>query len=76
MPRPFTISDLENGNYPWHEVLEAKPVCPNCGGHIPNNDTPGLYPGALSRKDNETEICSACGVGEAMDDYIKGDETQ
>jgi hypothetical protein len=32
----------------------------------------GKYPGALSRLDNETEICSACGTDEAMQDYFKG----
>ncbi len=42
------------------------PVCPSCNGYIPNNETPGAYPGALSRKDNLTEICSACGVHEAL----------
>lgn len=44
------------------------PVCPACGGYIPNNDTPGAYPGALSRRDNETEICSECGQREAFED--------
>lgn len=44
---------------------EAK-RCPICDGWIPNNDSPGAYPGALSRKDNKTEICSECGVMEAM----------
>ena len=47
-------------------MSEPFPVCPTCGGYIPNNDTPGAYPGALSRKDNLTEICSACGTAEAM----------
>ncbi len=42
------------------------PICPNCNGFIPNNQTPGAYPGAISRKDNKTEICSDCGVYEAM----------
>ncbi|MEL0287210.1 MAG: hypothetical protein VXA34_00980 [Gammaproteobacteria bacterium] len=44
------------------------PICPICDGFIPNNLTPGLYPGALSRRDNETEICSECGQNEAMFD--------
>jgi hypothetical protein len=42
------------------------PICPSCGGFIPNNQYPGKYPGALSRKDNKTEICSACGTREAL----------
>jgi len=37
-------------------------VCPVCG------QTYDGYP-ALSRKDNETEICPDCGFREAMDDY-------
>lgn len=46
-------------------------LCPSCkDSWIPNNETPGAYPGALSRKDNKTEICSECGVMEAIEDYI------
>lgn len=41
-------------------------ICPRCEGYIPNNMTPGLYPGALSRTDDKTEICSACGEEEAL----------
>jgi hypothetical protein len=40
--------------------------CPRCAGFIPNNDTPGAYPGALSRLDNTTEVCSQCGEDEAI----------
>lgn len=40
--------------------------CPRCGGMIPNDSQPGLYPGALSRDDNRTEVCSACGLDEAL----------
>ena len=43
--------------------------CPSCDGYIPNNITPGAYVGAISRKDNKTEICSACGLVEAMADF-------
>lgn len=42
------------------------PECPRCGGYIPNDVTPGAYPGALSRVDNKTEICSQCGNAEAI----------
>jgi len=52
-------------------MTEPFPVCPTCGGYIPNNHTPGAYPGALSRKDNQTEICSACGTAEALAGYIR-----
>jgi hypothetical protein len=40
--------------------------CPRCGGGVPNDETPGAYPGAISRWDNKTEICSQCGSDEAM----------
>jgi hypothetical protein len=42
------------------------PICPSCDEFIPNNETPGAYMGAISRKDNKTEICSACGTREAL----------
>ena len=48
-------------------------ICPRCGGGVPNDMTPGLYIGALSRWDNDTEICSECGVAEAMLDFAHGE---
>lgn len=50
-----------------------KPICPRCGGFIPNNNNPGAYPGALSRLDNKTEICSECGEQEALENYYDGE---
>ena len=47
------------------------PICPTCSGYIPNNETPGLYSGAISRLDNKTEICSACGTIEALRDFFR-----
>lgn len=44
--------------------------CPTCDGYIPNNDNPGAYPGALSRRDNKTEVCSECGMTEALEDFM------
>lgn len=44
-------------------------TCPRCLGFIPNNWMPGAYPGALSRYDNHTIICSSCGTDEAMNQY-------
>lgn len=44
--------------------------CPTCDGYIPNNDNPGAYPGALSRRDNKTEVCSECGQVEAIEDFL------
>lgn len=43
-----------------------EPICPRCGGFIPNDITPGKYPGAISHHDNSTEICSACGDEEDL----------
>ncbi len=41
-------------------------VCPRCEGFIPCNELPGKYPGAISRVDDLTEICSDCGTEEAI----------
>lgn len=52
-------------------------LCPRCNSsQIPNNETPGAYPGALSRVDNKTEICSSCGTDEALEDYFTKSLTQ
>ena len=48
-------------------------LCPRCGGSIPNNVTPNAYPGARSRVDNETMICSPCGRDEAMFNFTNRD---
>jgi len=47
-------------------------VCPRCLGDVPNTAYRGQYPGALSRADNETEVCSDCGTDEAMQDFFEG----
>lgn len=39
-------------------------LCPRCKTII-------VGPPALSRKDNKTEICSMCGVDEALEDFIR-----
>jgi len=44
--------------------------CPICDGAIPNEEQEGEYPGATSRFDNKTEICSACGTAEALMEAI------
>ena len=57
--------------------MKELPICPKCSGYIPNNENPGAYSGALSRVDNKTEICSACGMEEALADYFGvPDETE
>ena len=47
-------------------------MCPRCGGMIPDALNPGAYPGALSRWDTATEICSDCGLQEAVLDHRNG----
>lgn len=49
----------------------AEHTCPKCLGGIPNNLERGKYPGALSRIDNTTMICSDCGTQEALEDYTR-----
>jgi hypothetical protein len=46
-------------------AVNLRKPCPRCGGPIPNAAHEGQYPGALSRTDNQTEVCSACGAAEA-----------
>lgn len=53
--------------------MKVPNVCPRCWTNwIPSNESPGGYPGALSRADNKTEICSQCGDAEALEDYYEG----
>lgn len=47
-------------------------TCPRCFGGIPNDLCRGQYPGALSRTDNQTYICSECGEQEALEDWLMG----
>ena len=42
-------------------------TCPRCLGAIPREGQRGAYPGALSRTDNVTEVCSNCGTMEAIE---------
>jgi len=49
--------------------LAVDHICPRCGGAVPNYDDKGRYPGALSRTDNHTEICSRCGTMEALENF-------
>jgi len=66
------ITELEHSPVEYYEWFWTKaPECPSCGGFIPNNENPGAYMGAISRKDNKTEICSACGTIEAIADFYE-----
>ena len=47
--------------------------CPICMNWIPTNSERGEHSGALSRFDDSTEICSACGTAETMLDLQLGD---
>lgn len=51
-------------------TVHTYPVCPRCSGWIPNNIKPGEYPGATSRTDNKTEVCSDCGSREAIEQMM------
>lgn len=71
------VIETLDGAYPvkFVDALEIEfddeHTCPRCKGGIPNDARRGEYMGALSRRDNETIICSACGDAEAMDDFEK-----
>ena len=55
----------------FEAIINANyPRCPRCNGFIPNNETPGAYMGAISRRDNKTEICSNCGTNEGLEDFF------
>lgn len=54
--------------------MKKSEKCPICGGAIPNALHEGEYAGALSRVDNETEICSECGFMEAMQGFTRSIE--
>lgn len=41
--------------------------CPRCNQGIPSDENEGQYPGAISRTDNETEVCSSCGTFEGLE---------
>lgn len=45
----------------WRKNADLPGDCPRCGESLPVG-----YHGAMSRVDNKTEICSACGTDEAL----------
>jgi RNA polymerase subunit RPABC4/transcription elongation factor Spt4 len=49
------------------KMIEKIKICPICKKHY-------FGYGATSRKDNKTEICSSCGVKDAMEEYRKYNE--
>ena len=48
------------------ELMKLMGICPKCK----REDV--MKTPALSRIDNETEICSNCGIAEALSDHILG----
>lgn len=52
----------------YREDYDELVICPRCQDNL----LPQGYPGAISRIDNETEICSPCGTDEGMRDYFDG----
>lgn len=46
-----------------HATFKICPVCPICGEEYSD-------PPAISRKDNKSKICTNCGTGEALMDFI------
>jgi len=57
---------------PMKPVTDDGHTCPRCKGGIPSNEHRGEYPGALSRFDNKTYVCSSCGMNEAMWQFSTG----
>lgn len=43
--------------------------CPRCSQGIPSTEDIGKYPGAMSRWNSAIEICSKCGVEEALAEF-------
>lgn len=60
------VEQSEPGEYVPTENLLKDP-CPRCLGPIPSLEYAGMFPGAMSRTDNKTEICSNCGTQEAIE---------
>lgn len=68
-PESLRITNPDGSLVGDNDKPEQFRECPRCTHFIPNDDTPGAYPGAISRLDNKTEICSSCGVEEALLEY-------
>ncbi|MCP4125243.1 MAG: hypothetical protein GY751_26220 [Bacteroidetes bacterium] len=50
--------------------MNRNEFCPICDGAVPSEEYKGQFPGALSRYDNNEEICSLCGMAEAMTPFF------
>ena len=58
----------------WSAEMPEDPHerCPICFDYIPSNANPGAHRGATSRYDDETEICSDCGMAESAVSAYEG----
>lgn len=68
----FVSLSSTKGKIMQSKELGQNLLCPRCLGGIPSTELVGMYPGALSRTDNKTEICSECGTLEGIEDYTEG----
>ena len=60
-----SIDDVENViNSINDSLFKIYPVCPICGEDYDGHPS-------ISRKDNISEICSNCGIGEALMNFIE-----
>ena len=50
--------------------MNRNEFCPICDGAVPTEEYKGQFPGALSRFDNNEEVCSLCGMAEAMTPFF------
>ena len=65
MPSKRLIRIGPIGHYRTEDEYDTPFLCPRCGDMLPLD-----RPGALSRRDNETEICPTCGTKEALIDMM------
>lgn len=65
--RPGSDKRLEAQRDPRRWILAPDSKCPRCGDDVPQPGHKGEWRGALSRTDNRTEVCSACGTDEAYE---------
>jgi hypothetical protein len=73
------ITKIETSDWDFDRLVSGQPrldingypICPRCGNHIPDDLHPGEHPGATSRSNNITEVCSACGVDEALSGMMR-----
>lgn len=56
--------------FPDDDEKATYSTCPRCGEEKLRTDRPALN--ALSRADNETYVCSDCGLDEGLQDFARG----